>query len=135
MRDLHVWLLSALLAAIGLVLAFYKVERLGLPLNPGTDTPVWTVEARIKLDAKGAVKAEFTLPDRPPGFWVLDEDFISSNFGLVIEGTATNRRAKWAIRRATGDRLSEDSCKPLSLRPVRRNWNRKSHQHGCRATR
>ena len=104
MRDLHVWLLSALLAAIGLVLAFYKVERLGLPLNPGTDAPVWTVEARIKLDAKGAVKAEFTLPDRPPGFWVLDEDFISSNFGLVIEGAATSRRAKWAIRRASGDK-------------------------------
>lgn len=105
MRDLHVWVLSAVLAFVGLALASYKVDRLGLPLNPGTDAPVWTVEARIKLRAEGAVKAEFTLPRDPPGFWVLDEDFISSNFGLVTEATGANRRAKWAIRRASGEKV------------------------------
>jgi hypothetical protein len=102
LKDLHIRLLSFGLAAFGLTMAYYKAEHLGLPLRPGTDAPVWTVEARIKFTANGAVKTEFMLPRDPPGFWVLDEDFISSNFGLVTEGAGSNRKAKWAVRRATG---------------------------------
>ena len=102
MHNLHVRLLSIGLAALGLSLAFYKVETLGLPLTPSTDASVWTVEARVSFKASGAVKTDFVLPRDPPGFWVLDEDFISSKFGLSIDGSGANRQAKWAVRRANG---------------------------------
>jgi hypothetical protein len=94
------------LATLGLSLAYYKVERLGLPLNPGSDAPVWTVEARVAFKAGGAaVKAELALPKNPPGFLVLDEDFISGNFGLATESDGPNRKAKWAVRRASGSKV------------------------------
>jgi hypothetical protein len=105
-RDLHVRLVSLCLAALGLSLAYYKVDKLGLPLNPGTDAPVWTVEARVAFKSGGgAVKAELALPKNPPGFWILDEDFISSNFGLATETDGPNRKAKWAVRRASGSKV------------------------------
>ena len=103
MRDLHVRLLALVLTIAGVGLTAYKVERLGLPLEPGVDTPVWTVEARVTLVAGGSsVKAELTIPENPPGFWIIDEDYISSNFGLATEIEDGNRQAEWAVRRASG---------------------------------
>lgn len=103
MRDLHVRLLSLVLIAVGLALTAYKSGRLGLPLAPGEETPVWTVEARASFSAGGgAVKAELTIPDDPPGFVVIDEDFISSSFGLAVDEDGLNRKAQWAVRRASG---------------------------------
>jgi hypothetical protein len=99
-------LLALLLALCGAGLAAYKVQQLGLPLTPGTEAPVWTVEARVSLEGEGrAAKADLVLPRKPPGFWILDEDYISGSFGLTAEQSRGERYARWAIRRATGEKF------------------------------
>ena len=49
MRQLHLLFLTLLLCAIGLGLAAYKVNTLGLPLTASAQTEVWNVEARISI--------------------------------------------------------------------------------------
>lgn len=106
MKDLHVKVLALLLAAAGIGLCAYKVERLGLPLTPHAKTQVWTVEARVTFAGRGSgAKASFLIPDDPPGFTVLDEDFVSSKFGLALEDMGVNRAALWAARDVRGKQV------------------------------
>jgi hypothetical protein len=103
MRDLHVKILALCLAGLGLLMTFYKVERIGLPLTPGEAVPIWILEARVSFQATGgSAKAALARPFNPPGFTIIDEDFISSTFGLSVEGEGADRRARWAVRRASG---------------------------------
>ena len=103
MRDLHLRFLALTLAVAGLSLAWYKVDRLGLPLTPDEQAPVWTVEARVSFRASGgSCKAALDIPKNPPGFRIIDEDFISGTFGLAIDGGGPGRQAQWAVRRASG---------------------------------
>lgn len=92
---------------IGTGLTYYKVTRLGLPLWPAEQAAVWMVEARLEFEAKGnhPVKARFYVPNVPLGFTVVDEDFISSKYGLTIEHDGINRIAQWAVRRAKGKQV------------------------------
>ncbi len=102
-RDLHLKLLALGLALVGLALCAYKVEVLGLPLKPNMNAEVWTVQAQINFRGKGTpAKVDFAIPDETPGFLILDEDFISGNYGLAVEEKRRQRRAQWAVRRANG---------------------------------
>ncbi len=61
----------------------------------------WVVQAEIKFYATGGPAiVSFPVPKVTPGFSVLDEDYISSQFGLAIEDETDSRAAQWAIRRA-----------------------------------
>lgn len=103
MKNLHVKLLALILAAAGLGLCAYKVEKLGLPLTPDSQTQVWTVETRVSFTSNGrAAKLGLLIPESPPGFSVLDEDFVSSGFGVTTEKDGVNRRAVWAARNVRG---------------------------------
>ncbi len=103
-RELHVRIVAILLIGIGLGLCSYKVRQLGLPLRPGENTETWTVQAQVSLHSRGGpVQARLLIPKKPPGFVVLDEDFISGGFGLVVEEDGGDRRASWAKRRAAGE--------------------------------
>lgn len=103
MRDYHVKILALFLAGLGLLMTFYKVERIGLPLTPGEAVPIWILEARVTFKASGgSAKASLVLPADPPGLTIIDEDFISSSFGLTVEGEGAERKARWAVRRASG---------------------------------
>ena len=96
------WALA--LTLLGLLITGYKVYELGLPLTPKQSTDVWTVQAQVAFEGTGGpAKLSLYVPDNTPGFMLLDEDFISSRFGLTIAKTQDNRRADWAIRRARGD--------------------------------
>ena len=96
------WVLALIL--LGLLITAYKVYELGLPLTPKQSTDVWTVQAQVAFEGTGGpAKLSLYVPDNTPGFMLLDEDFISSHFGLTIAKTQDNRRADWAIRRARGD--------------------------------
>jgi hypothetical protein len=78
------------------------VVRLGLPLLPKQDTEIWTVQARLQFEGRRKpAKATLLIPSRPADYVVLEEDFISGNFGLAIEDDRP-RRVSWAIRRANG---------------------------------
>ena len=104
MRNLHVKILALILVTIGLSLCYYKVTRLGLPLLPTEKADVWTVEARIEFKARkdSPIKASFFIPRAPAGYTVVDENFVSSNYGLTMEEDSSHRSVQWAIRSATG---------------------------------
>lgn len=106
MRNLPVYIISALLIAAGLGLCAYKATEFGLPLTPQEDAYVWTVEARASFSARGGpTKARLMIPRASPGFETLDENFISRGFGVSTEASDLNRMALWAVRRATGTQV------------------------------
>jgi hypothetical protein len=97
-------LLSLSIALAGLGLFYYKAAVLGLPLQPRERTSVWTVEARLRFEAKGGpARVSLRIPDAPPGFQIIDESFVSSGYGLTSEGGEGKRAALWAKRRARGE--------------------------------
>jgi hypothetical protein len=105
LRFPAVFVLAFVCAALGLSVAYLKVSRLAVPLDAAAEATVWDVEARIAFEARGGpAKVALDLPDTPPGFATLDEDFVSRAYGLAI-GTAENgqpRQAVWTVRRAAG---------------------------------
>ncbi len=102
--NLHVKLLAALLILISLTVVWYKVNYLGLPLLPTDKADVWTIEARIEFKAKRdePVKIRFMVPNDPKGFILVDENFVSGNYGLNLEDAGLNRSVQWAIRKTSG---------------------------------
>lgn len=105
MRFSAVFVLAFVSAAVGLTVAWLKVDRLSVPLDPTAEATVWDVEARVAFEGRGQpAKVALTLPDTPPGFALLDEDFVSRSFGLAVRGAenAKPRQAVWTVRRAAG---------------------------------
>ncbi len=104
MRLSSVSILALVFATIGLTIAYLKVTRLHLPLDPAAEATVWDVEARVAFEGRNApAKVRLMLPAASPGFAVLDEDFVSRGYGLAIqEGGDNQRLAVWTIRRASG---------------------------------
>lgn len=104
MRGIHVKILALLLILLGLSICWFKVTRLGLPLVPTEKAHVWTVEARIEFKARndGAVKARFQIPRQPLGYTVVNETFVSGDYGLTTEDDGTNRAVEWAVREVSG---------------------------------
>ena len=85
---------------IGIGICYYKVAYFGFPLNPDDQAEIWTVEARVEFFADGGpAKVRFEIPHTPPGFVILDEDFVSSQYGLATKQDLVNRQALWAVRR------------------------------------
>ncbi len=116
-RNLQVITLAIILSVIGLSIFLYKVNYLHLPIRPDTTSQIWTIEARINFSGgKKPIKINFAVPNKPQGFTILDEDFVSGNYGLSFGRNDENRIAKWAVRRAKGEqflyyriRISPDS--------------------------
>jgi hypothetical protein len=104
LRGLHVKILALLLIVAGTGLCWFKVTRLGLPLVPTEKADVWTVEARIEFKARhdAAITARFAIPRQPPGYTVVNESFVSGDYGLTTEDDGTNRAVEWAIRKVNG---------------------------------
>ena len=103
MKKLPLYLTAGFLAAVGLAMIGYKVSVLGFPLRPKSESSVWTVQARFTVDGHTRpVKAILQILSSPPGFTVLDENFVSRGFGLTIVEEEAAREAQWAIRRAAG---------------------------------
>ncbi|MBT8144481.1 MAG: UUP1 family membrane protein [Gammaproteobacteria bacterium] len=99
---LHTGLLALALTVIGLALFAYKLH-LGIPLSEDDASDVWTVEARVTFTPRPdrSVKATLQLPDRMPGYAILNENFVSRGYGLNTQRNG-GREAVWAIRRARG---------------------------------
>lgn len=106
MKNLQIHIAALILTITALSLVYYKVTELGLPLSPGQKTDVWTMEARISFMARNQpVKLELNIPRQPPGFVTLNEDYMSSNYGLATDFDNLNRRAQWAVRSAEGEQV------------------------------
>lgn len=103
MKTRSIYVAALVIAAIGLAIFFVKVDRLGLPLVPNQDTAVWTIEARARFEGRGGpLTARLEIPTEPLGFDLLDEDFISSNYGVTTENEPLHRSSIWTVRRAKG---------------------------------
>lgn len=103
MKDLHLKILALLLVISALGLCYYKVDRLGVPLMPQSSAQVWTAEATVRFDGAGqSAKIDLAIPKTPPGFSVLDENFISAGFGLATDDRDANRVVQWAARNLRG---------------------------------
>lgn len=103
MKDLSVRAWGGALILLGLTICYYKSAHLGLPLRPGQEVPTWVVQAQVGFKGKGTPAiVNLQIPQVTPGFAVLDENFISNQFGLALEERGDTREAQWAIRRADG---------------------------------
>ena len=104
MSNRRVYLCALALVMLGTAGFAYKTAVLGFPLVPEDETTVWTVEATATFRAEEGepVRARLQIPSQTPGFAVLDEDLISSNYGFQTSKEAGRRYAEWTVRRARG---------------------------------
>ncbi|MCF7221362.1 inactive transglutaminase family protein [Marilutibacter chinensis] len=103
MNRWHLRILAFALAAAAIGLIGYKTRVLGYPLVPAEEVESWVIEARLGFEPDGrAIKAELAIPADPPGFMLIDENFVSRGYGVQTERRDDNRVALWSIRRATG---------------------------------
>lgn len=103
MNNRHLYILAAMLAALGMGLFLYKVWVLDLPLAPGQEKDVWSVEARVTFTAKDEpVRLALLLPQSSPRHTILNDAFVSQGYGLSTSTDEWNREAVWTIRKARG---------------------------------
>jgi hypothetical protein len=103
MKRFHLPLLILALAAVSLGIFQHKVRNLGFPVLPAQTTDNWIVETRVAFEPTGgAVTARLLIPHQPPGFALLDEHFVSRDYGLTTGLTGENREAVWTTRSPQG---------------------------------
>lgn len=104
MEQRYVFMLAALLAAIGLSVFLYKWQVLGFPLVENQERPVWTVEAAVSFNSGPAsIKAQLRIPTLTPGFRMLNENSVSRGYGYGTPFGDDGRIAEWTTRRADGE--------------------------------
>lgn len=103
MSNRHLYLLALGLTLLGLAVFLYKFRVLDLPLTPGQERDVWTVEARLTFTGKNEpVRLSLLLPKTTSRYTVLNDAFISQGYGLSTFSDFWNRGAVWTIRQARG---------------------------------
>lgn len=103
MTERYVYIIAAVLSAIGLAVFYYKWQALGFPLTADRQQAVWTVETSIRFDAgPGSIKVNLQIPTLTPGYEMLDEYSVSKGYSFFLTYVAGGREAQWAIRRSSG---------------------------------
>ncbi|MDP1603457.1 MAG: inactive transglutaminase family protein [Legionella sp.] len=100
----HVYGLIITLFFVGFSLFFYRHLALDVPLTDTETVNSWMVEANLRFTAQRniPVKAHFIIPYMPPYFAILDEYFVSHNYGVTTNLSGYNRQTVWSLRRGTG---------------------------------
>ena len=100
----HLYGLIITLFVVGMGVFLYRHLVLDVPLTDNETVNSWMIEANLRFTAENnmPVKASFTIPYMPPNFAILDEYFISHNYGVTTNLIGYNRRAVWALRRSKG---------------------------------
>lgn len=82
----------------------YRHFSLDVPLTDNEMVNSWMVEANLRFtaDHNTPVKATFIIPYTPPYYAILDEYFVSRNYGVTTNLIGYNRQTVWSIRRAHG---------------------------------
>lgn len=101
----HVYGLILTLFIVGISIFFYRHFALDVPFTDDEMVKSYTVEANLKFNAatKSPVKASFNIPYMPPYFAIIDEYFVSHNYGVTTSLEGYNRVTVWSLRRAKGD--------------------------------
>ncbi|AHE65683.1 inactive transglutaminase family protein [Legionella oakridgensis] len=100
----HLYGLIILLFLVSISIFFYRHFILDVPLTETESVNSWMVEANLRFIAEKnrPVKASFTIPYMPPNFTILDEYFVSQNYGVTTNLSGYNRRVVWSLRRGNG---------------------------------
>ena len=103
-NNKHLIILTIFLVSLGLGLFLYKFLWLGLPLTNDSQTPVWSIEAKLNFSARQKVRATFFIPPDQPNFKILEENFVTSTFGVSTPTTTSgrNRVSEWNRRTPNG---------------------------------
>jgi len=103
MRNRHVYLLAAALAAIGLGLTAYKHYVVGLPFIEKASVSAWEIESEVRVTANGGpLKLSMFAPEDSREFSVLDERVAAPGFGITIAPEGANRRLNLTVREGSG---------------------------------
>ena len=108
MNNRNLYVISALLVFIALAIFGYKTLILKYPLQPHAQTEVWSIEVRARFDGKGGpVKINMMLPQSGNTYSLVDEQFISSGYGMSSRKAkdSDNRKVYWSLRRASGEQV------------------------------
>jgi len=89
---------------VGMGLFLYRHFILDVPLTDTETVNSWMVEANLRFTADHniPVKATFIIPYMPPYFAILDEYFVSHNYGVTTNLNGNNRQTVWSLRRGNG---------------------------------
>jgi hypothetical protein len=103
MNNRHLYILCAILVAIGALMTGYRLLVLGFPALPDQTSETWRIEARVAFDAQDkSVKAQIpTLLSEGP-YAVVSESFVAPGFGLTTAKPTLNRIATFTVSRANG---------------------------------
>jgi len=103
MKKTHLYLLALVIAAIGFGAFVYKWKVLKFPVMPNEQTEIWDIQARVEFEpTKGANKVTLQIPNNPPGYAIINENFLAREYGMSIESGKGSRAVLWQIRRARG---------------------------------
>ena len=107
MKNAHLVILVTVLVLAGLSLFLYKVWYLKFPVFPSEKMDVWNVEARLQFNNKksGSVRVDLFIPKTSSRYIVINEKFISGNYGISTKEEADNRLAEWTARRVSGKQV------------------------------
>ena len=104
MRNLHLYILAAVLTLTGLGIFSYKVYFLELPIQPASHAENWEVETKLQFNARdAAVKLSLFIPRGGRSLTLIDQGFLSEGYGLTMASDPENRRALLSIRKASGE--------------------------------
>lgn len=103
--KLHALILALILLVLGAGSALYQVFVLKIPVSESVTDPVWVVDARVQFRATGnaPVKVQMFVPPGSDRYLVLNESFVSHNYGVNVNKVDGNRQVTWSVRRAQGD--------------------------------
>lgn len=103
-KKRHIYTLITTLFIIGFGMFFYRYLILDVPLTDTETVNSWMVEANLRFNAENniPIKASFTIPYLPPHLAILDEYFVSHNYGVTTNLMGYNRQTVWSLRRPHG---------------------------------
>jgi hypothetical protein len=103
MRNLHVYILAAVLAAIGFGLFAYKHYVVGLPLRERATIAAWQIESEVRVTAGGGpLKISMFEPGDSRNLAVLDHRVAAPEFGVTVAPEGANRVINLTLRDAVG---------------------------------
>lgn len=98
-------LLALTLFLLGVGSIAYQLLVQKVPLSQDETDPVWVIDAQVGFTAKPnkPIKVRMYVPPLGEGYTVLNESFISNNYGVNVNREKNNRQVTWSARRAEGE--------------------------------
>lgn len=102
-RQVSLYTITALLVLVGLGMTYHRYSMYDVPLVPGTEKLVWSIEASVQFFATGGpVTVTLRRPTDQRGFSILDESGASPGYGLTFIDDGALPAAQWSVRGASG---------------------------------